>query len=80
MGVERVLVPVALVEQPLLRVGRILRDVELLAAGLTLETTLRMLLGERAKIPGATQRTLNSATTAIIDVPPLDPCLGFSRP
>ena len=56
MGVERGLVPVALVEQPLLRVGRILGDVELQTARLTLQTTPRMLLGECAEILGAIRR------------------------
>src|ERR1700722_16132274 len=55
MGRERVLILVTLVEQPLLRIGWILRDVELLAAGFTLQTTGRVLLGKRPKIPGATQ-------------------------
>jgi hypothetical protein len=44
------------VEQPLLRVGRILRDVELQAAGFTLETAPRVLLGQRSKILASTCR------------------------
>jgi hypothetical protein len=56
VGVERGLVAIALVEQPLLRVGRILRDVELQAAGFTLETTPRVLLGKRSKILAGTRR------------------------
>jgi hypothetical protein len=62
VGVERGLVAIAfveqplLLEQPLLRVGRILRDVELQAAGFTLETTPRVLLGKRSKILAGTRR------------------------
>src|SRR6478736_4109649 len=53
---ERGLILVALIEQPLLRIVVILGDIELPTPGLSLETAVRVLLGERTKIPGTAQR------------------------
>jgi hypothetical protein len=55
VGCKRSLILVAFIKQPLLRIVVILGDVELPTTGLSLETSVRVLLGERTKIACAAQ-------------------------
>ena len=56
MRIERGLIAIAFIEQPLIRIGGILRDVELQATRLALEAAARVLLGQRTKFAGSVSR------------------------